>query len=119
METINVEKKFNLVQDYWNPRVIAELNGQHVKIAKVKGEFVWHDHADEDELFFVIKGNLIIEFRDKIVELQEGEMLVVPKGIEHRPIAKEEVWIMLFEPNNIKHTGETKSEMTVDRFEKI
>ena len=119
MEPINVKHKFDLIDNLWNPRVIAELNGQQVKIAKVKGEFVWHDHKNEDELFYIIKGELTIEFRDKKVTLKEGEMIVVPKGVEHRPIANEETWIMLFEPKNIKHTGEIEHDLTVDEFKKI
>ena len=119
MEPINIKDKLDLINDHWNPRVIAELNEQQVKIVKVKGEFVWHDHKNEDELFYVLKGTLIIEFRDKKVELNEGEIIVVPKGVEHRPIAKDEVWILLFEPKNIKHTGDVKHELTIDKFEKI
>ena len=119
MEPINIKDKLDLINDHWNPRVIAELNEQQVKIVKVKGEFVWHDHKNEDELFYVLKGKLIIEFRDKKVELNEGEIIVIPKGVEHRPIAKDEVWILLFEPKNIKHTGDVKHELTIDKFEKI
>ena len=119
MNAINLNHKFSLFNDLWNPRVIAGLNGQQVKIAKVKGEFVWHDHKNEDELFFIVKGTLKMEFRDRIVELNAGEILVVPKGVEHKPIAEEEVWIMLFEPDNIKHTGDTKSDLTVERYESI
>ena len=119
MESINVQDKLNLINDLWKPRVIAELNGQQVKISKVKGEFVWHDHKDEDELFYILKGKMIMEFRDKKVEVNEGEMIVVPKGVQHRPIAKEEVWMMLFEPQNIKHTGDVKSNLTIDSYEKI
>lgn len=112
MNSINLKEKFNLFEDHWNPRIIAELNGQHVKIAKIKGEFVWHDHKEEDELFYLIKGELTMEFRDKKVAVKEGEMIVVPKGVEHRPVTKNEAWIMLFEPKNTKHTGEVDSEMT-------
>ncbi len=119
MESINVNDKLELIDDLWKPRIIAELNGQQVKISKVKGEFVWHDHKDEDELFYILKGKMIMEFRDKKVEVNEGEMIVVPKGVEHRPIAKEEVWMMLFEPQNIKHTGDVKSDLTIDNYEKI
>ena len=98
MNSINVNEKLDLINDLWKPRVIAELNGQQVKISKVKGEFVWHDHKDEDELFYILKGKMIMEFRDRKVEVNEGEMIVVPKGVEHRPVAEEEVWMMLFEP---------------------
>jgi mannose-6-phosphate isomerase-like protein (cupin superfamily) len=119
MDKINLDKKFDLVKDLWNPRVIAELSGQQVKISKVKGEFVWHDHKNEDELFYIIKGTLKMMFRDKTVEVKEGEMIVVPMGVEHKPVADEEVWMMLFEPNNIKHTGDVVSDLTLHNYEKI
>jgi mannose-6-phosphate isomerase-like protein (cupin superfamily) len=119
MEVVNVVQKLGLFNDLWSPKVIAELNGQQVKLAKVKGEFVWHDHQDEDELFYIVKGTLKIEFRDRVVTLNEGEMMVVPKGVEHRPIAGEEVHIMLFEPAQIKHTGAVQSALTVETYKKI
>jgi len=119
MNSINIYEKFDLINDLWNPRIITELNGQQVKISKVKGEFVWHDHKNEDELFFIIKGTLKMMFRDKTVELQPGEIIVVPKGVEHKPVAEEEVWMMLFEPNNIKHTGDVISDVTIQQYEKI
>lgn len=119
MESININNKLDLITDLWKPRVIAELNGQQVKISKVKGEFVWHDHKSEDELFYILKGKMIMEFRDKTVEVNEGEMIMVPKGIEHRPVAKNEVWMMLFEPKNIKHTGDVISELTTNNYESI
>ncbi len=119
MEKVNIKEKFSLFSDQWSPKIIGQLNGQDVKLAKLEGEFVWHDHKDEDELFYIVKGALTIEFRDKVVHLNEGEMLVVPKGIEHKPIAKEEVWVLLFEPSNIKHTGDVQHELTKKNFEKI
>jgi mannose-6-phosphate isomerase-like protein (cupin superfamily) len=119
MNTITLNEKFNQINDWWKPRIIAELNGQQVKISKVKGEFVWHDHKNEDELFFIIKGTLKMMFRDKTVEVKEGEMIVVPMGVEHKPVADEEVWMILFEPNNIKHTGDVVSDLTVHNYEKI
>lgn len=119
MKVINLDQKFSLFQDQWSPKVVAELNGQEVKLAKVQGEFVWHDHEDEDELFFVVKGELTIEFRDRSEVIKAGEMIVVPRGVEHKPIAKEEVWIMLFEPAQIKHTGEVDHELTVKDYDKI
>lgn len=119
MKTINLNNKFSLINDFWKPRIIAELNGQQVKISKVKGEFVWHDHKNEDELFYIIKGKLRMEFRDKTVEVNEGEMIVVPMGVEHRPIADEEVWMLLFEPASTKHTGDVKSHLTIDHYEKL
>ena len=119
MNVINLDQKFSLFQDQWSPKVIAELNGQEVKLAKVQGEFVWHDHENEDELFFVVKGELTIEFRDRTEVIKAGEMIVVPRGVEHKPIAKEEVWIMLFEPAQIKHTGVVEHELTVKDYDKI
>jgi mannose-6-phosphate isomerase-like protein (cupin superfamily) len=119
LNVINLQDKLDLIHDLWTPRVIAELNGQQVKISKVKGEFVWHDHKHEDELFFIIKGKLKIEFRDRVVEINAGEMIVVPMGVEHRPVAEEEVWMMLFEPSQIKHTGDVESHLTVATYEKI
>lgn len=119
MHTINLAKKFAQFSDHWSPKVIGELNGQHVKLAKVKGEFVWHDHANEDEMFLVIKGQLKIQFRDRTEVINEGEMLIVPRGVEHSPVAEEEVWLMLFEPAETKHTGEVEHEMTVKEYERI
>lgn len=119
MEVINLAEKFTLFNDRWSPKIIGELNGQEIKLAKVKGEFVWHNHKDEDELFFVIKGKLKIELSEKTVEINEGEMFIVPKGVEHKPVADEEVLLMLFEPKNIKHTGEVKHDLTVEEYERI
>ena len=112
MKIINIKEKYELFNDYWKPRVIAELNDQQVIIAKVKGEFVWHDHKDEDELFNVIKGKLRIEFRDKVVEVNEGEMIVVPKGVLHKPFADEECKVMLVEPRGLLNTGDVKGNLT-------
>ena len=119
MKAINVIEKFGLFDDHWNPKIIGELNSQEVKLAKLKGEFVWHNHQEEDELFFIIKGTLIIEFKENTVELNQGEMLIIPKGVDHRPIAVDEVWIMLFEPANTKHTGNVKHELTVEKYARI
>ncbi len=114
MKTINLAEKFEKFTDQWTPHVIAELNDQYIKLAKLKGEFVWHDHANEDELFVVLKGTLIMEFRDGIQEIGPGEILVVPKKVEHLPRTKnnEEVHLMLIEPKSIKHTGKVKHELT-------
>ena len=112
MKKVNVPEKLELFHDHWSPRIVGELNGQQVKLAKLKGEFIWHSHQDEDEMFWIVKGKLIIEFRDKTVELNENEFLIVPKGVEHRPIAHEEVHVMLFEPAATKHTGEETHELT-------
>jgi len=119
MEVINLENKFSLFTDHWSPKVIGQLNGQAVKLAKVKGEFIWHDHADEDELFMVIKGTLKIKFRDETKVINPGEILIVPRGVEHKPIAEDEVHLLLFEPIATKHTGEVKHEMTVNELEWI
>lgn len=119
MNKVNIREKFALFSDYWNPRVVGELNGQHVKLVKFRGEFVWHDHAAEDEFFLVIRGSFRMDYRDRSVTLHEGDFVIVPKGVEHRPVADEEVEVMLFEPAQIKHTGSVTSELTVDHFERI
>jgi mannose-6-phosphate isomerase-like protein (cupin superfamily) len=119
MEKVNVGEKLALFSDHWNPRVVGELNGQHLKLVKFKGEFVWHDHAAEDELFLVVRGSFRMEFRDRSVTLNEGEFLIVPRGVQHRPVAEREVEVMLFEPAQIKHTGDVESELTVHQFERI
>jgi mannose-6-phosphate isomerase-like protein (cupin superfamily) len=119
MEKVNIDEKLALFSDHWNPRVVGELNGQHVKLVKFQGEFVWHDHAAEDELFLVVRGSFRMEFRDRSVTLNEGEFLIVPRGVEHRPVAEQEVEVMLFEPAQIKHTGDVESELTVHDFERI
>ncbi|MDJ0645944.1 MAG: cupin domain-containing protein [Flavobacteriaceae bacterium] len=119
MEVVNIKEKFDLFDEHWSPKIIGQLNGQDVKLAKIQGEFVWHDHKDEDELFYIIKGSLVLEFRTKSVTLNKGEMIIVPKGVEHKPIAKEEVWVLLFEPSNIKHTGDVQHALTKEKFDKI
>ena len=119
MEKINLAEKFSLFTDYYNPRIIGKLNNQHVKAVKLKGEFVWHKHDDEDELFLVIKGRLTMELRDKIIEINEGEFLIVPGGVEHKPVADEEVHIILFEPATTLNTGDVQNEMTRATLEKI
>lgn len=116
---IKLQSKYDQVDAYWTPHIVSSLNGQDVKIAKVKGDFIWHDHADEDELFYVMKGELGIEFRDGTQIISEGEMIVVPRGVEHRPFANEECWIMLFEPAQTKHTGSVESELTVKDLKRI
>ena len=119
MEKVNLEQKLSLFADYWNPRIVGELNGQHVKLAKLKGEFVWHKHEHEDELFFVIKGSFKMEYRDKTIVVNENEFLIVPRGVEHRPVADEEVAIMLFEPASTLNTGNTENELTKRSLERI
>ena len=110
---INLLEKFSLFNDQWSPKIIAESNGQLIKLAKIEGEFVWHNHPDEDEVFFIVKGNLLIKFRDRDINLKEGDLYVVPKGEDHFPIAKEECWVMLVEPKGTKHTGEIDFERSV------
>ena len=114
MKKVNLAEKFNLFNEYWSPHIVGELNGQPVKLAKFKGEFMWHSHANEDELFLVIKGTLRIELRDETVILNEGEFYIVPKGIEHKPIADEEAHIMLLEPKSTEQTGGIESDLLVD-----
>jgi mannose-6-phosphate isomerase-like protein (cupin superfamily) len=113
MERINLSEKFRKFQDYWSPKILAGLNGFHVKIAKLKGEFVWHHHADEDELFMVIKGQLLIKLRDAEVRLSEGEFAIVPRGVEHLPIAEEEVHVLLIEPKSTLNTGNLVDNRTI------
>ena len=103
----------------WNPRIVGELNGQQVKLVKFKGEFVWHKHDNEDELFYVVKGSFTMEFRDKTIEISENEFLIVPKGVEHRPVAVNEVSVMLFEPAGTLNTGDTRGELTQDTLDVI
>lgn len=109
---INLQDELAHVTELWSPRVVAQLNGQFVKVAKVKGEFLWHHHEAEDELFLILKGSLLIEFEDEAVTLREGECLVVPRGVRHRPVADQECWIVLFEPAATAHTGDVASERT-------
>jgi mannose-6-phosphate isomerase-like protein (cupin superfamily) len=110
IEIIDINKKFTLISEYWRPKVVAELNGQEVKLVKFKGEFVWHRHEIEDELFLVWRGSFRVEFRDHIVELKQGELLVVPHGIEHRTVADEEVEVIIFEPKAARNTGNVADE---------
>jgi mannose-6-phosphate isomerase-like protein (cupin superfamily) len=112
VEAINLKEKFASISEHWSPHIAAELNGQHVKLAKIHGEFVWHHHEHEDELFFVVDGVLRMEFRDRTVELRPGEMLVVPRGVEHRPVAEVETQIVLFEPAGTLNTGNVANERT-------
>lgn len=119
MEKININDKLNLFNDYWNPRIVAELNGQHVKLAKLRGEFPWHKHVNEDEMFLVIKGALTLELRDREIKLNEGEFIVVPRGVEHRPVAEDEVSIMLFEPVTTLNTGDIMNEFSKHNLERI
>jgi len=119
MDKVNLREKLALFSDHWNPRVVGELNGQHVKVVKFQGEFVWHDHADEDEFFLVLRGSFRMDFRDKSVILSEGDFIIVPRGVEHRPVAEHEVEVILFEPAQIRHTGDVESDLTVHQYGRI
>lgn len=120
MEKINIAEKLSSFSDYFNPRIAGELNGQQVKLVKFKGEFVWHHHDNEDELFYVVKGSFDMHLRDKIITVNAGEFLIMPKGVEHKPVATEEVEIMLFEPATTLNTGNiTDSELTRTELKKI
>jgi mannose-6-phosphate isomerase-like protein (cupin superfamily) len=112
MDVININQKFGLFADHWAPKVVGELNGQFLKLAKLKGSFTWHRHDKEDELFYVIKGVLTIELRDKKLTIRPGECVIIPKGVEHKPLADQEVWLMLFEPKGTLNTGNKENEMT-------
>ena len=119
METINLKNKFSLFSDYCNPRVIGEVNDCQVKAVKLKGEFIWHHHDKEDELFLVVKGTLRMKFRDREAVIREGEFLIVPRGVEHCPAADEEVHIVLIEPKSTLNTGNISNERTVTQLERI
>ncbi len=119
MQKVNIEEKLSLFSDYWNPRIVGELNGQHVKLAKLKGEFIWHKHDDEDEMFLVLEGSFNMEFRDKTVAINKGEFIIVPRGVEHRPVAPHEVSIMLFEPATTLNTGDKVDTLTRNNLETI
>jgi len=121
IESINIREKFSLFNEEWTPKIIGELNNQYVKLCKLKDDFVWHSHKYEDELFMVFKGTLLVEFRDgRIVEVKEGEILIIPKGVEHRPHTNGELVLnLLFEPKTTLHTGDLKTDLTVDKLDWI
>ncbi|MEO9532639.1 MAG: cupin domain-containing protein [Crocinitomicaceae bacterium] len=119
MSKFNIHQKLAQINDHWNPRIAAELNGQYVKLAKLKGKFTWHKHDHEDELFMVVKGNLEIHFRDRIEKLSAGDCLVIPKGEEHLPVAKDEVEVLLFEPKSTLNTGDQQNDFTKENLENI
>jgi mannose-6-phosphate isomerase-like protein (cupin superfamily) len=118
-ERIALAEKLAAISTLWDPKVVAELNGQQVRLAKIQGEFVWHHHEHEDELFLVLAGRLRLELRDRVVELGPGELAVVPRGVEHRPVAAEEVHLLLFEPASTLNTGNVRDARTVERPERI
>lgn len=119
MNKVTISQKFNLFRELWTPKIIGELNGQYVKLVKLKGEFVWHKHDNEDELFLVVKGSIIIKLKNKDIQLNKGEFFIVPKRVEHKPVAEQEAHILLFEPKSTQHTGDIKSELTVEKLEWI
>ena len=119
MEKVNLNQKFSLIQDYWSPKIAGEINDSYVKLVKFKGEFVWHHHETEDELFLVVKGKLLIKLHDRDIWLQEGEFVIIPKGIDHLPIADEEAHVILLEPKTTLNTGNTQNERTVTNLEQI
>jgi mannose-6-phosphate isomerase-like protein (cupin superfamily) len=118
-EKVNVAQKLALFDEHWKPKIVGELNGQHVKLVRFLGEFVWHHHDDEDEMFLVIDGRFRMEFRDREVWIERGEFIVVPRGVEHRPVAEGEVSVMLFEPASTLNTGNVTGEMTVAELDRI
>ena len=119
LDRVDLAQKLSLFSEHWSPRVAAELNGQQVKLAKIQGEFVWHHHDAEDELFLVVKGRFRMDFRDRQVWLQEGEFLVVPRGVEHRPVAEEEAQVLLFEPGATLNTGNVRDARTLEVLERL
>src|SRR5208337_4560549 len=119
LEKVNIAQKFTRFNEYWVPYIVGELNGSYVKVAKLKGEFVWHRHEAEDELFLVSKGKLLIKLRDKDVWLEEGEFIIIPKGVEHKPVADEEAHVLLIEPKSTLNTGNVKNEKTLAQLKRI
>ena len=119
MEKVNLQDKFSRFSEQWKPKIVGELNGQQVKLVKFEGPFVWHHHEAEDEMFLVVEGRFRMEFRDRAVWLEKGEFLIVPRGVEHRPVADQEAQVLLFEPATTLNTGNTRSERTVPVLERI
>ncbi len=119
MQSVNLAQKFTLFGDYWSPKIAGELNDAYVKLVKLKGEFVWHHHAAEDELFLVIKGRLLLRLRDREVWVNEGEFAIVPKGVDHLPVARDEVHVLLIEPKSTLNTGNVRNERTVQQLDRI
>ena len=119
MDKVNLQEKFGRFEDYWSPKILGEVNDSYVKAVKVKGEFIWHHHENEDEMFLVVKGTLRMRFRDRDVLVREGEFVIVPRGVEHMPVAEEETHILLLEPKTTLNTGNVQSERTVAELERI
>ena len=119
MEKVNLKQKLSQFVDHWSPKIVGELNGQYVKLVKFQGEFVWHHHEHEDEMFLVVRGRFRMEYRDRHVWLEEGEFLIVPRGVEHRPVAEAEAHVLLFEPATTLNTGNVVNERTIQQLERL
>lgn len=119
MNKVNIPEKLDLITDFWNPRIAGELNGQMVKLVKFKGEFVWHKHDHEDEMFLVLEGEFNMEMRDQTIVIRKNEFIIIPRGVDHRPVAENEVSVMLFEPASTLNTGNQRNQMTREKLEKI
>ena len=119
IKKVNLKSKFNLIDKFWTPKIVGELNNQYVKIAKFKGEFVMHNHKDEDELFFVLNGTLNIELPNKLIELKSGEFIIIPKGVDHKPYSNDEVSVLLFEPKSTLNTGNVNNQLTISDIQNI
>ena len=119
MDKVNIEEKLDLISKHYSPHIVGELNGQFVKLVKFRGPFTWHHHDNEDEMFLVIKGEFVMELKDRNVELNEGEFIIIPKGVEHRPVAENEVHVLLFEPNTTLNTGNVRNEFTIENLPKL
>jgi mannose-6-phosphate isomerase-like protein (cupin superfamily) len=119
MEKVNLAEKFGLFQEYWSPKIAGEINDSYVKIVKAKGEFDWHHHEGEDELFLVVKGRLLIRLRDRDISLGEGELVIIPRGVEHQPVAEEEAHILLLEPKSTLNTGNVRTDKTLEDLQRI
>ena len=119
IKKVKLEDKFNLFNDRWSPKIVGEINDSYVKLVKLKGEFVWHHHEAEDELFLVVKGSLLIKLRDRDIRLEEGEFVIIPRGVEHLPVAEEEAQVILLEPKTTLNTGEVHNERTLDVLDRI
>ncbi len=113
MNAVNLVQKFSLIDEFWSPKIVGEVNDEYIKLAKLKGEFVWHHHDNEDEMFLVVKGHLMIKLRDRDIQLEEGEFAIIPKGVEHMPVAADEVQVLLLEPKTTRNTGNVENERTV------
>jgi mannose-6-phosphate isomerase-like protein (cupin superfamily) len=119
MEKVNLAQKFSLFEEHWSPKIAGEINDSYVKLVKFKGEFVWHHHETEDEMFLVVKGNLVMKLRDRDIQLKEGEFIIIPHGVEHMPVAEEEVHVLLLEPKSTLNTGNLKNDRTLETLQRI